>query len=178
MKECERIEEAIGRWLDGELAEDESAAVRAHVSGCESCSAVQRRSEKMERALSAVLAAEARKIEFAPFWRELERRIEQKTPWHKELLERARDWAGAPRAAWAIPALIAVLIALFSYDSYLPIWRRPGNNLATVDSIDAYGRSVALLREDESKTTVIWLYQDQEGDDEAAEDTPEPGPAF
>ena len=177
MNECERIEDSIGRWHDGELGADESAVVRAHVTGCDNCSAAQRRLEKTEHALSAVLAAEARKIEFAPFWRELERRIEQKTPWHEQLRERARGWVGAPRAAWAIPALIAVLIALLSYDSYLPSWR-PRNNLATVDSIDAYGRSVALLREDESKTTVIWLYQDQEDDDEAAEETPQPGPAF
>jgi predicted anti-sigma-YlaC factor YlaD len=177
MSECERIEESIGCWLDGELSPAESAAVRAHVSGCENCRAAQRRLEKIEHTLSSVLAAEARKIEFAPFWRELERRIERKTPWHKELLERAWGWGGAPRAAWAIPALIAVLIALFSYESYLPSWRSR-NNLATVDSIDAYGRSVALLREDESKTTVIWLYQNQEGDDEAAEETPQAGPAF
>jgi sugar (pentulose or hexulose) kinase len=47
-----------------------------------------------------------------------------------------------------------------------------------VDSIDSHGHNVALLRENESKTTVIWLYQDQEGEDEAAEDTAKSGPAF
>jgi hypothetical protein len=67
--------------------------------------------------------------------------------------------------------------AVFSYESYFPIWRSR-NNFATVESIDSHGRNVALLREDDSKTTVIWLYQNQEGDDEAAEETPPPGPAF
>ena len=43
---------------------------------------------------------------------------------------------------------------------------------------DQVRADVALLREDDSKTTVIWLYQNQEGDDEAAEETPQPGPAF
>jgi len=34
------------------------------------------------------------------------------------------------------------------------------------------------LREYETKTTVIWLYQNEEGDDEAAEETPQSAPAF
>ncbi len=40
------------------------------------------------------------------------------------------------------------------------------SNFASVESIDAHGRNVALLREDETKTTVIWLYQNQEGENE------------
>lgn len=177
MNECERIEHSMGRWLDGELSAAESDVVRAHVNSCANCGAARQRFEKLERVMGSVLVAAAPRIEFAPFWRELERRIDEKTPWHKELRERVHAWFAVPRTAWAIPALIVVLLALFSYDSYFPFWRSR-NNLATVESIDAYGRSVALLREDESKTTVIWLYQNQEGDDEAAEETPRPGPAF
>ena len=175
MSECQRIEESMGRWLDGELNAGESEIVRAHVAGCANCSAARERYEKVERALGRVLTGAAAQIEFAPFWRELERRIEAKVPWHTRVLDWTREWASAPKAAWAIPAMIVVVLAALSYDSYFPSWRSRGN-LATVESIDAYGRSVALLREDESKTTVIWLYH--EGDDEVAEETPQPGPAF
>jgi hypothetical protein len=41
-----------------------------------------------------------------------------------------------------------------------------------VESIDAHGRSVALLRENESKTTVIWLYQNEEGEMKLAKMAP------
>jgi hypothetical protein len=60
------------------------------------------------------------------------------------------------------------------------VWRLggPRNSPASVESIDTYGRSVALLREQETKTTVIWLYQDQEGENEAAEDTAKSAPTF
>jgi hypothetical protein len=34
------------------------------------------------------------------------------------------------------------------------------------------------LRENESKTTVIWLYEDQEGENEVAEEPSKSGPAF
>lgn len=177
MSECERIERMLEPWLDGELSGTDVALVREHVGGCPRCGAAQQRSERLGAALSRVLVADAPKLEFAPFWHGIERRIHEHTPWHQELVDRARGWFPAPRAAWAIPALIAVLIGVFSYESYFPLGK-PRNNLATVESIDSYGRSVALLREDESKTTVIWLYQTPEGDDEAVEETPQPGPAF
>ena len=177
MTECERMEQSMGRWLDGELTAAESAVVRAHVSGCARCRAAQQTFETLDRALRDVLVAAAPRIEFAPFWRGLERRIHEKTPWYKEVGQRVRSGLMPPRTSWAIPAVIVLVLAAFSYDSYFPFWRSR-NNLATVDSIDAHGRSVALLREDESKTTVIWLYQNQEDDDEAVEETPQPGPAF
>ena len=177
MSDCERIEQLLERWDDGELSDAEGAVVRDHVSDCARCRAAQRALQQIHAALHQALVVNAPKLEFAPFWRSIESRIHERTPWHQVLRDRARDWFAAPRTAWAIPAAIAVLIALFSYESYLS-FGRSRNNFATVESIDSYGRSVALLREDESKTTVIWLYQNPEGDDEAAEETPQPGPAF
>ena len=81
-----------------------------------------------------------------------------------------RDILTAPRVTWAIPAVIIVLIGILSLDAYLPGWKfgAARNSFAAVDSIDAHGSSVALLRENESKTTVIWLYQNEEGEDDAA----------
>ena len=177
MNECERIEQLIERGIDGELKGADEAMVRAHLSGCGRCGAAQRDLEQLGAALESVLVTNAPKLEFAPFWRAIEQRMHDQTAWHQDLLDRARDWFGAPRAAWAIPAIIAVLIGVLSYESYLPIGRSR-NNVTIVESIDSYGRSVALLREDESRTTVIWLYQNPEDDDEAAEETPQTSPAF
>lgn len=177
MRECDLIEESIGRWLDGELSAAESERVRGHVKNCANCAATHRRLEKLDRALSDALVATAPNIHFATFWRDLEQRLEVRTPWHQEIWERLQSWGSAPRIAWGIPAIIAALLAVFTFATYFPS-SHPRNNLATVESIDSYGRNVALLREDESKTTVIWLYQNKEGDDEAADETPPPGPAF
>ena len=180
MSNCEIIRESIGSWLDGELSPGECDSVRAHVAGCGDCDEVRRQLEKLQLVLKEELAGKAARIEFMPFWREVQQRINQKRPWHEELRGWCRDFFTAPRIAWSVPAVIALVLALFSLDSYLPGWRFGGarNNFAAVDSIDAYGRSVALLRENESKTTVIWLYQDQEGENDAAEDATKSGPAF
>lgn len=180
MNNCESIRESIGGWLDGELSPAQSQSVRAHVASCSDCEEARRQLEKIQLTLGSILTAEASRVEFAPVWREVERRINEKRLWHQDWIEWFQSVATAPRVAWAVPAVIGLLLAVFSLDSYLPGWR-PGsarNNFASVESIDAYGRNVALLRENETKTTVIWLYQDQEGENETAEDTSKSGPAF
>ncbi len=179
MNGCENRIEAIERWLDGELSGAEAESLGAHVAGCAECGETRRRLETMQRTLQSALRAESSRLEWQPFWRAVQLRINEKEPWHRAALERLRGALGAPRAAWAVPALIALLLAAVSLESYLPFGRGAGrNSFATVDSIDAYGRNVALLREYDTKTTVIWLYQDQEGENEAADETAPSGPAF
>ncbi|MGH7797921.1 MAG: zf-HC2 domain-containing protein [Candidatus Binatia bacterium] len=178
MNECERIQDSIGPWLDGQLNSAESERVGAHVGSCAECRATQQKLEKIELALGSVLVAEAAKVEFAPFWRAVERRINERRPWYQEWRDRL---VIVPRSAWAVPAGIAVLLALWSFDAYFPGWRGgvvTRGGFAAVDSIDAHGRSVALWRENETKTTVIWLYEDPEGEHGTAEEAPKPGPAF
>jgi anti-sigma factor RsiW len=179
MRDCESIRESIGRWLDGELGPSESESVRSHVAGCAQCHQARLQLEKIHSELKHALLSEAQKIEFLPFWRAVQLRIAEKRAWYADALDWARGVLTTPRAAWAVPVVIALLLAAVSLDSYFPGWRGGArNSFATVESIDAYGRSVALLRENESKTTVIWLYEDQEGENGTADDSAKSAPAF
>ena len=178
MRDCENMRESIGRWLDGELGPSESESVRSHVAGCAQCQQTQRQLEKIQSELRQALYSEAQKIDFVPFWRGVQIRIAEKRAWYADALDWSRSLFTASRAAWAVPAVIALLLAALSLDSYFPGWRGARNSFATVESIDAYGRSVALLRENESKTTVIWLYEDQEGENGTADDSAKSAPAF
>jgi predicted anti-sigma-YlaC factor YlaD len=177
MNTCETLRESIGGWLDGELSPSESEAVRLHLAGCSDCSMARQQLEKLQLMLKNDLVAQAATIDFMPFWRGVQQRINQKRAWHEDLLEWCRGFLTAPRIAWTVPALIVVVLALFSLDSFLP-GRGTRDNFTAVESIDAYGRSVALLREDQTKTTVIWLYQDQEGENETADEASKSGPTF
>jgi anti-sigma factor RsiW len=179
MRDCENIRESIGSWLDGELSAAESETVRAHLVSCADCGEAQRRLEKMHLALSAALTSQAAQIEFTSFWRGVEHRINEKRSWYEDLLDGSRRLFTAPRIAWMVPAVIGLLLVLMSAD--IDVIRRLGgsrNSFASVESIDAYGRSVALLRQPETRTTVIWLYQDQEGENETAEDPAKSAPTF
>jgi Predicted transmembrane transcriptional regulator (anti-sigma factor) len=176
MSQCETVQDSIGRWLDGELTAADSDAVRRHVEGCRDCAATVQRLEKIQTTLADILKAEASQLEFAPFWRNVQRRIEEKRPWHEELIKWAQFRLTTPRLAWAVPAVILLVLGFLSLNK----WPLGGqvNNFASVESIDTHGRNVALLREDETKTTIIWLYQDSEGENENVDETTKSGPAF
>ena len=175
MNGCEDKVALIERWLDGELSGAESESLRVHMAACAGCSEARRRLEKLQSTLTGVLLSEAQRVDFMPFWRAVQLRINEKRPWYQDALDWMRGVLPASRLAWVVPAVIALLLAGVSLESY---WRGGRNAFATVESIDAYGRNVALLREYDTKTTVIWLYQDQEGENEAAEETAPAGPAF
>jgi len=180
MKDCNSVRESLGVWLDGELGRFESEAVRFHLENCPACDAERRQLEKLELSLKGILVAEAPRLAFEPFWSALEARINQKRAWHEDLLEWFRWTFTAPRLAWAVPAVILLLLGALSLDSLFPGWR-PGaqrNNFASVESIDGYGRNVALLREDETRTTVIWLYHNPEGENESTGETGDTRPSF
>ena len=180
MKSCESIRESLGAWLDGELERAEAETIRAHVEGCAACAEERRQLEKLQVSLKSVLDSKASRIAFEPFWKGVQQRIVEKRAWHENL----EDWLGSvfqgPRVAWAIPAVILLLLGVLSVDSFLPGLRIFGqrNNFASVESIDAHGRNVALFREDETKTTVIWLYQNPEGEDDSTGETTETRPSF
>jgi hypothetical protein len=111
----------------------------------------------------------------------VERRIKRQPSWYENLLGWARDLSAPPQLAWAVPAVIVLLLlGVFSLESFWPGMRLAGqrNNFASVESIDAFGRNIAVLRENETKTTIIWLYQNQEGEDESTAEKNEAGPSF
>ncbi len=180
MKTCDEIKPVLGAWLDGELKQAEAEAVRGHVAGCVSCAEEQRQLEKLQALMKSVFATEAERVTFEPFWRGIQDRIAHKRAWPTELIDWVRSAVGAPSLVWAVPAVIVILIAVFSLSPLWPglRWGMPRNNYAAVESIDAHGRNVALLREDETKTTVIWLYQNPEGENETTEEPAQGGPSF
>lgn len=180
MNSCEQIQDSLGAWLDGELSPRDAEAVRLHVGACKACGEERKNLEKLNAALKAVLVPAAADVAFEPFWRAVRNRIEERRPWTAEWAQRAGSWFTMPSLVWAVPAIIVLLLGVFSFDSFFPGWRGavPRNNFAAVESIDAYGRNVALLREDETKTTVIWLFQNPEDENDSAADNVQKGPTF
>ncbi|HET8562457.1 MAG TPA: zf-HC2 domain-containing protein [Candidatus Binatia bacterium] len=180
MNQCESIRKSLGVWLDGELNPSDAEAVQAHVQSCSACREEMRQIEKLQSALKNTLASSASQIAFEPFWRGVQERMRAERSWHGELREWARITFSGPRLAWTVPAAILLLLTLFSLERYLPGWGfgPQRNNTAYVESIDAYGRNVALFREDETKTTVIWLYQNPEGEDESTGESDPEKPSF
>lgn len=170
--DCEAIESLLGAWLDGELDRPDVERVEMHVQGCSSCLKTKECLEQIQASLKDVLGAEAARLPFDPFWNGVSRRISEKRAWHTPIRE---WWASAlypQRLAWAIPVVIVFLLGVLSLEQFFPGWRWGSNpgNAAAVDSIDGHGLNVAVFRESKTKTTVIWLFENQEDENESAED--------
>jgi anti-sigma factor RsiW len=180
MNSCSEIRNSIGPWLDGELSSQQADAIRAHLDTCLECSEERRQLEKIDRLMRDALESEYRQLDANAFWPGLRQRIAVKRPWYRGLAEWTVRPFEAPSFAWVVPAAIVLLIGALYFGPVLPAWRwgAPRNNFATVESIDAYGRNVALWRENESKTTVIWIYQNPESESEGPGETNDKGPAF
>ena len=170
--DCEAIESLLGAWLDGELNRADAERIQMHVQGCPSCLGKKEQLEHLQTSLQGVLGAEVSGLSFDPFWDGVSRRISEKRAWHTGI----REWLGSAlypqRLAWAIPLVIVFLLGIFSLEQFFPGWRWGSNqgNVAAVDSIDGHGFNVAVFRESKTKTTVIWLFENQEGEDESSEE--------
>jgi anti-sigma factor RsiW len=177
MTSCEHIEDSLGVWLDGELSSAEAEMIRLHLESCAQCDRKRRQLEKLHASLKSLVNSNLPQLALEPFWRGVQERIAEKPRWHKEVREWVHSALTGPGVAWAVPATIVIVLALLSLDSFRKLVT-PRNNFAAVESIDAHGRNVALWREDETKTTVIWLYHNQEGENESSGENSETGPSF
>ena len=170
MKDCEEIKKSLGAWLDGELDAARAAGIQLHVQACASCGEEKARLERLDASLKNLLETQASQIAFDPFWAGVRRRIADEKSWHTRVVDWLRGVFSPPRLAWAVSATVVVLVAALSLDQFFPGWRwvfGPAN-VASVESIDGHGFNVALLREAKTKTTVIWLFENQENDDETS----------
>jgi len=163
-KECDLIQERLGAWLDGELPPSQIAEVRDHVAACSACAAEKARLERLDAVLKRALESKAADAAFAPFWAGVRERIAREKSWSSRGAEWARGLFGFPRLAWAVSAAAVIFAVVFSYGRFFPA----SSNQASVESIDGHGFNVALLHEAKTKTTVIWLFENQEAENDDA----------
>lgn len=166
--ECEIVRKSLGAWMDGELGPSQAEEIRIHVTGCPSCGGDKEQWERLQASLTSVLEAKASGIAFEPFWDGVRQRILEQKPWPARLWDRFRPALYPQRLAWAIPIAIVLLLGVLSLEQFFPGWRWGSNrgNLTAVDSIDGHGFNVAVFRESKTKTTVIWLFENQEDDED------------
>ena len=167
---CKTATKVLGTWLDGEVDPTAAHEIEKHIEGCVSCLEERNRLLRLQGSLKSVLDARAAGLAFEPFWNGVRRRIVEDKPVRGRFLERLRVALPPQRLAWAIPLVIVLLLGAFSLEQFFPKWRGVLNksNLAAVESVDGHGFNVAVFRESKTKTTVIWLFENQEEEDEAS----------
>lgn len=172
---CEAVRRVLGAWLDRELSRDEAERVGEHLEHCQGCLSERARLERLQGSIKEILEERASGVGFEVVWQGVQRRILERETWQKQLLDRARFALLPRRLAWAIPAVAVLLIGVFSLADFYYRWasRPNGTRIMRVESIDGHGLNTALFRESETRTLVIWLFQEQEQEetDESSEES-------
>jgi anti-sigma factor RsiW len=166
MRNCEQISRALSAWLDHEVQGSDATEIQAHVEQCPACNAEMARLQRLESVLETTLKRQSSVASFDRIWTDLERRIQGRVPWYQRVWDRLGFDFIPARPAWVVSVVAVLLLGAFSVARYFPEWR--SNNFAFVESIDAHGSNIALFREAETRTTVIWLFEDLETQDEVA----------
>lgn len=173
--DCQALKRSLGAWLDGELGYSEAEQIKEHLQGCPLCLGEKTQLERLQTSLERVLKARSSGVAFEPFWDEVRRRIFERRPWYAQLLDWVRLTLIPQRFAWAIPVMIVFLLGLFSLGDFFVGWYagRNRSNLTAVESIDSHGFNVALFREANTKTIVIWLFQNEEEEESSGQSAPD-----
>jgi anti-sigma factor RsiW len=178
-KQCEEIEKLLGAWLDRELNQFEAERVESHLQECDACFKEKQQLERIQDSLKRALELRASGLAFEPFWREVRRRILEQKPWYAELWDWIRFSLYAPRLTWAIPLVIVGLLGVLTVEQFVPgLGLGPARSNVAVESIDGHGLNVAVFRESKTKTTVIWLFENQEDEQESSGESASPQPSF
>ncbi len=176
---CEVVREYLGAWLDGELEPAEAHEIKKHTERCSACSEEKRQLTHLQASLETTFRVRASTLEYESFWNGVRRRILEEHGPRGGFVERLRLAFFPPRLVWAVPLVIVFILGALFLEQFFPKWRGGNNgNLAAVESVDGHGFNVAVFRESKTKTTVIWLFQNEEEQDESSAESAPTDPAF
>ena len=177
MMSCDEIRDSLGAWLDQELEATAAEEVRAHLERCPACLRQKERLELLDATLKRALESRSAEVTFDGVWSAVERGIRKPVPWYQPLWDRI-DFGFSPfRPAWVLSFAAVLFLGAFLLVRYLPEWSAR-NSFTFVESLDAHGSNVALFRDSGSRTTVIWLFESPENQDEVSEEAPAANAGF
>jgi len=173
---CQYTRERLGSWLDQELNSIEVKQVEEHVKACPDCQKEKVQLERLSEALKSALETTAARVAFDEVWTRVREGLIDDDPWYRKVAHGLGGILAPRRIAWMVPAVAILIVAIMSIFDFLPeVSIGSKHAFTSVDSINSYGKNVGVFRESETRTTVIWLFEDHDDDnsyEEARPDTP------
>lgn len=167
--DCARVKELLVRFVDGECRPDEALGVEEHLGYCASCAGERLELERLDGALREAFRARAAEVGWDLFWPALRERLDQEAEEAQGLFDSWRRLLQRQRLAWAVPGAVLLVVGLFVFGWFFVGGENGAgvSNLTRVESIDSHGSDVAVFRISKDRTTVIWLFEETETDDES-----------
>ena len=159
---CSGLSELLEKYFDQEVTDEERSLVDTHLVNCHACRDLLNSMEKMRDLVRAPVEEAVGEENFQWVWQKIERGIrEEERPAFWETLQR---WLQIPplskRRVW-IPAAAMVMILFIT----LPLFfkKNPSYQSASVvEYIESETNNVMVYESENSKVTVIWLFEEPE----------------
>lgn len=171
---CRETRPLLPLFFDGELEARQMRAVALHSTRCPECEDSLRDLERLQDALVAHVSSQVAEIDLSLVWDGIAPRLEFSP---RSLWQRFTEWWGAVDVRWARQAPVYAAIATACILAVL-LWQRdtlgPPVDIASVDnstildSVQSDVTTLAVLREPETNTMVLWITDDGSPYDESA----------
>ena len=155
---CEEVADLIGPFTDNELNLDQALVLEFHLENCFACKKELNSTKKLKELIAFSFAEEVRQTDPGDLAVRVGRKVELARP---------------SRPLWIQPVWACAAIAVFLGIGFMVTQRdfleeRPGllkknKNDVIVEEIQAPNTLLALWREPTTGTTVIWLFDNQNG---------------
>jgi len=162
---CSSVSKLLEKYLDQEVTDQEKALVETHLFDCSSCRDAMKSMEELSTVMKVPLYEIAREEDFDRVWQKVKREIrsEEKHSWW----EGFRSWFGFAtlhqKRVW-IPAVAAALVLILVT---VPLLLKKSPSLPVefgVEYVESKTNNVMVYEVEESKVTVIWLFEGPEAE--------------
>jgi anti-sigma factor RsiW len=173
---CRETRPLLPLFFDGELEARLMRAVALHSTRCLECESELRHFERLQDAVATHISSMVEDIDLGQIWAGVVPRLESRVP---SLARRLRGWWEDLELGWnvRVPAFAAAAAAAVLLT--LVLWQRDDNpagpelarrpaasdvdNSAVLDSVQSSVDSVALVTDEETNTTLLWIMDDTGG---------------
>ena len=178
---CRDTRPLLPLFFDGELEARQMRAVALHSTRCSECEQELRHFERLQDAVAAHISAMVDDVDLGQIWSGIAPRLASRAP---SLAHRLRTWWDDREFGWAVrgpafaAAAAALLLALVAYqrsEAPAPEIASRVDNSAVLDSVQSSGNSLALVTDEETNTTLLWIMDDASGSVEHVSDQWEGG---
>jgi anti-sigma-K factor RskA len=159
---CSSVSKLLEKYFDQEVTDKERSFIESHLRDCLTCQGELRSMEKLRDLVKPPIEEAVREEELYWVWQKIKREIQlrERSTWWESL----RSWLDIPplfrRRVWIPVAATMVILIVMVPLLFKKITSYPGPSV--VEYIESQTYNVMVYESENTKVTVIWLFEEPE----------------